>query len=293
VTAELNLADGWRSRLGIVGVWAGGAAASPELARQVEELGFGAVWVGGSNPDPAALAGREAMLAATERIVVATGIASIWSWDPAELAGETAAIDGAHPGRFLLGLGVSHAPAVQRLGREYTRPLTEMRRFLDGLDEAGNAPGTRVLAALGPKMLDLSRDRSAGAHPYLVTPAHTRTARDVLGPEPLLAPEQAVVVSREPDYAREVAREYLANYLQMPNYLASLLGLGFTDEDFAAGGSDRLVDALIPWGDAEDVAVRAAEHLSAGADHVAIQPLGPDRTFDHVGLGWLAAILVP
>jgi probable F420-dependent oxidoreductase len=288
-----NDAGGWKDRLGTVGVWAGPAAAGPDLARQAEELGLGAVWVGGSNPDPVALAERDAMLTATDRIVVATGIASIWAWDPAALAVLVKRIDAAHPGRFLLGLGVSHAPLVQRLGRQYTKPYTEMRRFLDGLDEAGLTPATRVLAALGPKMLELARDRSAGAHPYLVTPAHTRIARDILGPEPLLAPEQAVVVSPEPDYARQVARDYLALYLPMPNYTGNLRELGFADEDFEAGGSDRLVDAVIPWGDAEVVAARVAEHLSAGADHVAIQPLGPGRTFDHVGLGWLAAILVP
>jgi probable F420-dependent oxidoreductase len=300
VTSGSDLADGWRSRLGTVGVWAGGAAAEPALAQQVEELGLGALWLGGGNPDPEALAGRKAMLDGTERIVVATGIASIWAWDPAVLAEHTAAIDAAHPGRFLLGLGVSHAPMVRQFGREYAKPLTEMRRFLDALDEAsGGKPeapagaGNRVLAALGNKMLELARDRSAGAHPYLVTPEHTRTARGVLGPAPLLAPEQAVVVSSEPDYAREVAREYLSIYLTLPNYIGSLRGLGFDDADFEGRGSDRLVDAIVPWGDADVVAARVAEHLDAGADHVAIQPLGPDRTFDHVGLGWLAAILVP
>jgi probable F420-dependent oxidoreductase len=282
-----------KNRLGRVGVWAGGSVAEPVLARQVEELGLGALWVGGGNPDRDALAGREAMLAATQRIVVATGIASIWAWDLAVLAGLTAAIDDKYPGRFLLGLGVSHQPMVPQYGREYTKPLTEMRRFLDGLDEAGQSKDRRVLAALGTKMLELARDRSAGAHPYLVTPEHTAIARGVLGPDPLLAPEQAVVVSPEPGYARQVAREYLTPYLGLPNYLGSLRRLGFTDEDFIAGGSDRLVDAIIPWGDAEVVAARIAEHLDAGADHVAIQPLGPDRTFDHVGLGWLAAILVP
>lgn len=300
MTPEEDLASGWRSRLGRVGVWVGGAAAEPTLAREVEQLGLSALWVGGGNPDPDALAGRKAMLAGTERLVVATGIANIWAWDPAALAGQTAAIDAAHPGRFLLGLGVSHAPLVRQFGREYTRPLAEMRRFLDALDEAsGGKPevpggaGTRVLAALGPKMLELARDRSAGAHPYLVTPEHTRTARGVLGPAPLLAPEQAVVVSPEPGYAREVAREYLGPYLAMPNYIGSLRGLGFGDADFENAGSDRLVDAIVPWGDADVVAARVAEHLDAGADHVAIQPLGPDRTFDHVGLGWLAAIFVP
>jgi probable F420-dependent oxidoreductase len=270
------------------------------LARQAEELGLRAIWVGSGNASPAALAGRAAMLAATERIVVATGIASIWTWDPAVLAGQVADIDAAHPGRFLLGLGVSHAPLVQQAGREYAKPLSEMGRFLDALDEVSGGkpeapcgPGNRVLAALGPKMLELARDRSAGAHPYLVTPEHTRAARSILGPGPLLAPEQGVVVSPEPGYARQVARDYLAPYLTLPNYLGNLREFGFDDADFADGGSDRLVDAVIPWGDADTVAARVAEHLEAGADHVAVQPLGPDRTFDHVGLGWLAAILLP
>jgi probable F420-dependent oxidoreductase len=300
VTSPLDAAGGWRNRLGTLGVWAGGAVASPVLARQAEELGLRAIWVGGGNTNPEALAGRAAMLAATEEIVVATGISSIWTWDPAMLASQVAAIDAAHPGRFLLGLGVSHAPMVRQAGREYAKPLGEMRRFLDALDEAsGGKPeapcgaGNRVLAALGPKMLELARDRSVGAHPYLVTPEHTRTARGILGPGPLLAPEQGVVVSPEPGYARQVARDYLAPYLSLPNYLGNLRELGFDDTDFAAGGSDRLVDAVIPWGDADTVAARVAEHFEAGADHVAVQPLGPDGTFDHVGLGWLAAILVP
>ncbi len=198
------------------------------------------------------------MLDATENLVVATGIASIWAWSPAELATRTEAVERAHPGRFVLGLGVAHAPSVQALGRQYSHPLATMRAFLDGLDEAagGAAPPTRVLAALGPLMLALARDRSAGAHPYLVTPEHSSQARQILGPVPVLAPEQAVVVNDDRAAARRIARDYLATYLTLSNYLSSFRRLGFEENDFADGGSDRLVDAMIAWGGAETVATR-------------------------------------
>jgi len=225
--------------------------------------------------------------------VVATGIVNIWAWDPAALHAQAAALARAHPGRFLLGLGVSHAPLVQQLGRDYERPLAAMRAFLDGLDEAaaadpsGAASPPRVLAALGAKMLELARDRSAGAHPYLVPPEHTATARQVLEAGSLLAPEQAVVIQRDggggASGGRRVAREYLATYLQLPNYLSNLRRYGFGDEDFADGGSDRLVDALVPSGTASVLAPRVAEHLDAGADHVCIQPLGEGRAVDLPG----------
>jgi probable F420-dependent oxidoreductase len=252
-------------------------------------LGIQAVWVGGGNANPAALEERGAMLAATEHLVVATGILNIWAWDPTALYGQAAAMDSAYPGRFLLGLGVSHAPLVQQLGRDYVHPLAAMRAFLDGLDEeAGDGPApTRVLAALGPKMLELARDRSAGAHPYLVTPEHTADARRALGEAPLLAPEQAVVI----DGDRGIARHYLATYLQLPNYTSNLRHYGFQDEDFAAGGSDRLVDALVPSGDATAVASRVQEHLDAGADHVCLQPLGEGRAVDLHGLAALLQVL--
>jgi probable F420-dependent oxidoreductase len=287
-----------RERLGRIGVWVsgyatGGLSGAGDLARRVEKLGFNALWVGGGNPDTKALEERSAMLAATDHLVVATGIVNIWAWDPAELHAEVVAIDTDYPGRFLLGLGVSHQPLVQRLGRDYSRPLATMRTFLDGLDRAAGDSGAppRVLAALGQKMLELARDRTDGAHPYLATPDHTATARHVLGPDRLLAPEQAVVVSRDPGEARATAREYLASYLALPNYLANLVRLGFASDDFEAGGSDRLVDALVPSGDAPTVAKRVQEHFDAGADHVCIQALGKDRTVDLTGLGELAQFL--
>jgi probable F420-dependent oxidoreductase len=279
-----------RQSLGRVGLWVSGAATggqsgAGDLAKRVEALGVEALWVGGGNPDRRALQERAAMLSATEHLVVATGITNIWAWDPAELHKEASAVDRAHPGRFLLGLGVSHRPLVQQIGRNYTRPLEAMQAFLDGLDAAAAAAGggpvpTRVLAALGPKMLELARDRAAGAHPYLVTPEHTATARPVLGEERLLAPEQVVVITTDPEAAHRIAREYLAAYLVLPNYVASLGRLGFGEDDLEGGGSDRLVDALVPSGDADAVAKRIAEHFDAGADHVCIQPLGEGRTLD-------------
>jgi probable F420-dependent oxidoreductase len=313
----------WRDRLGALGAWASGAAVgrapgAEALARQVEAAGFRALWVGGGNPDHAALAERRAMLAATEQLVVGTGIVNIWAWEPAALQAEADAIAAAHPGRFVLGLGVSHAPLVQQLGRRYERPLAAMREFLDGLGRAsavgaeaasrgggGDAGGgatrggretggdgpLRVLAALGTRMLELARDRSGGAVPYLTTPAHTAAARTVLGPGPLLAPEQAVVVTADPGRGRRIARGYLAMYLALPNYLASLRRLGFGDADFADGGSDRLVADLVPSGNAEAVAARLREHLAAGADHVAVQALSEDGAVDLAGLRELVSAL--
>jgi probable F420-dependent oxidoreductase len=280
-----------RERLGKVGLWVpgfatGGKSGAAELAQRAEQLGVSGVWVGGGNPGARALDERAAMLAASERLVVATGIASVWAWDPSELESRAAAIDQAHPGRFLLGLGVAHAPSVAAMGREYRRPLATMRAFLDDLDRAaGRAAGpARALAALGPSMLALARDRSAGAHPYLVTPEHTGTARRILGPAPLLAPEQAVVVNNDAATARRVAREHLAAYLTLSNYLSNFRRIGFEENDFAGGGSDRLVDSLVAWGDTETVAKRVQAHLDAGADHVCIQPLGEGRTIDFAGL---------
>jgi probable F420-dependent oxidoreductase len=281
-----------RDRLGRVGVWipglaTGGASGAGDVARRAEQLGVSALWVGGGNANAKALDERVAMLEATENLVVATGIASIWAWPPVELEERAAAIERAHPGRFVLGLGVAHAPSVQALGHEYSRPLGKMRAFLDDLDRAaGNGPvPTRVLAALGPAMLGLAGERSAGAHPYLVMPEHTSSARRTLGPSPVLAPEQAVVVNADAQTARKIARDYLATYLTLSNYLSNFRRLGFEESDFAGGGSDRLVDALVPWGNAPAVAKRVQAHFDAGADHVCIQPLSEGRAMDFDGLG--------
>jgi probable F420-dependent oxidoreductase len=194
------------------------------------------------------------------------------------MQGGAATLGAAYPGRFLLGVGVSHAPMVDGSGQRYERPLAHMAGYLDGMD-AADAPATdvpvpRLLAALRPRMLELARDRADGAHSYFVPPAHTASARTALGPGKLLIPEQAVVVTSDPTEARRVARTHMVRYLQLPNYVNNLRHLGYTDEDVAGEGSDRLVDAIVAWGGAEDIATRVREHLDAGADHVVLQPLG-------------------
>jgi probable F420-dependent oxidoreductase len=269
--------------LGPVGVWTtvpqwpADPAAVGEVGAELEELGFSAVWIGGSTGQCAPAA---ALLAATRRLVVATGVIEVWS-NPAEtVAAEHRRLATAYPGRFLLGLGPGHAPAVEARGQRYERPLAKLSSYLDELDAAPTPvpPGERVLAALGPKALALAGRRSAGAHPYNVTTGHTAVARAALGPGPLLAPEQKVYFGEDPDDARAVARQKLARTLDLPNYSNNLRRLGMTDEDFAGGGSDRLVDAVVAWGSPDDVAARVRAHLDAGADHVCIQViLGGDQ----------------
>jgi probable F420-dependent oxidoreductase len=263
--------------LGRIGVWSIGlrddspdaAGAIGEAAAELEELGYGAIWLGGS---PGVRHARP-VLAATSRVVVATGILSIWDYDADEVAAEQAAVAASYPGRFLLGLGASHSALV----KDYSKPYSAMVDYLDRLDAAGSTKPDRVLAALGPRMLALSRDRAAGAHPYLTTPEHTATARDVLGPEPLLAPEVKVVLSPDADHARATARGHLAGYLQLPNYTNNLRRLGFTDDDFRDGGSDRLVDATFAWSGMDAVRELVAAHQSAGADHVVLQVITDER----------------
>ncbi|KAB2346829.1 LLM class F420-dependent oxidoreductase [Actinomadura rudentiformis] len=265
--------------IGRVGLWSIGLrsedpAARPriaEAAAELEELGYGAVWLG-SNPG---VDDAVPLLEATSRLVVATGILNIWQYEAEAVAERQAAVAKHHPGRFLLGLGASHGPLV---GDRYRRPYSAMVDYLDRLDAAGAPASQRMLAALGPKMLAASRDRSAGAHPYLVTSEHTRQAREILGQGPLLAPEVKVVLDEDPARARAAARAHLAFYLQLPNYTGNLLRLGFDDADMADGGSDRLVDAVFAWGDAEAIRRRMNEHLDAGADHVALHVITGDRT---------------
>ncbi len=277
-----------RARIGPLGTWTFAldlqpVAAAQEAAAEIEELGYGAIWI----PEVVA---REAfvsstlLLAGTSRIVVATGIATIWGRDPVTAACAHRTIESAFPQRFLLGLGVSHAPAVEGLrGHTYDKPLTAMRDYLDRMDRAPflayppEHEPQRVLAALGPRMLALAAERSAGAHPYLVPPEHTAFAREHLGPDPLLCPEQKVVLQTDAIAAREVARLHLAPYLGLPNYANNLRRFGFTDEDLAAPGSDRLVDALVAWGDEDTIAERVRAHHDAGADHVCVQVLDADR----------------
>ncbi|HEV3264546.1 MAG TPA: LLM class F420-dependent oxidoreductase [Acidimicrobiales bacterium] len=269
--------------LGKVGIWSGEfrskkAGDAGETAAELEGLGFGALWIpGGAGGDIFGVVAR--VLDGTRTLPVATGILNVWMHDATEVAAEHARISAAHPDRFLLGLGVSHAMSVEATGRPYERPRSVMVHYLDELDAAKTPVGKeeRALAALGPKMLELARDRSAGAHPYLTTPEHTRWARTVLGEGPLLAPEQMVVLESDPTAARAVARTMLALYLQLPNYTNNMLRFGFTEVDLADGGSDRLIDGHIAWGGIEAIAGRVREHLDAGADHVCIQVLTGSR----------------
>ena len=257
--------------LGRVGVWswlpASGLDQAVEAVAELERLGFGTFWFPES---PASFDIARALLGGTTSLVVATGIVSIWKHPPGEAAAAHRELAAAHPGRFLLGLGVSHAFLLEG---QYRRPLAKMREYLDELDAAQPpVPASeRVLAALGPRMLELARERSAGAHPYLVTPEHTRRAREILGPDRLVATEQAVVLETDPVRARELARQHLAIYLGAPNYTNNWLRLGFGEDDLAGGGSDRLVDALVAWGDAGAIRRRVAQHHKAGADHVCLQ----------------------
>ena len=261
-------------RLSGVGIWSGELRRHEDegelrdAAAELEQLGYSVLWIPGMQGGPVFdAAGR--LLRATREVTVATGILNIWMHDPEQAAAERAQLDDAYEGRFLLGLGVSHAPLVDR----YEKPLTAMRDYLDSLDAAAPAVPReeRVLAALGPKMLALARERSAGAHPYLVSVEHTRRAREILGAGALLAPELGVVLDDEPQRAREVARGHLERYMGLPNYVDNWRRLGYRDEDFALGGSDALVDALIGWGDVEAIAERIEEHFDAGADHVCLQ----------------------
>ncbi|AOP49642.1 LLM class F420-dependent oxidoreductase [Streptomyces lydicus] len=275
------------SRIGRIGVWHGGlgripAATARRVAAEIEELGYGALWFGEGPGTKEAFSHAALLLAATGRITVATGIANIWGRDAAAANGAAHTLAEAYDGRFLLGLGASHAPIVNLRGHTYAKPLAAMRDYLDGMDAApyegpvAEPPPARVLAALGPKMLELARDRAAGAHPYLVPTEHTARAREILGDGPLLAPEQAVVLETDPAKARAAARAHTRFYLELPNYVGNLRRFGFDDDDFTGGGSDRLVDALVAWGDVDAVRRRVQEHLDAGADHVALQPLAAD-----------------
>jgi probable F420-dependent oxidoreductase len=285
-TDSTAIAAAARERLGRVGVWSGmlgRAAATAERAAvaELEELGYGTLWFGEAPRSKEAFAHAAILLAASSRITVATGIANIWARDATAAANGANALGEAYDGRFVLGLGVSHAPSVDMRGHDYDRPLTAMRTYLDALDRSGYdgppppAPVPLVLAALRPRMLELARDRTAGAHPYFVPVEHTAKARATLGAGPVLAPEQAVLLETDPERARAVAREHTAGYLQLPNYVNNLRQLGFDDADLSGAGSDRLVDAIVAWGDADAIRARVRAHHEAGADHVAIQALAP------------------
>ncbi len=266
-------------RLTGTGLWSAGlrygdAAESAAAAAELDELGYSALWIPDVGGD--VFAAVRNLLSATSTTTVATGILNLWMHEADETASQHATLTKEHGDRFLVGIGVSHAPLIDmaEAGR-YRKPLTRMREYLDGLDAAATplAPKDRVLAALGPKMLELARDRTAGVHPYLVTPEHTAVAREAVGPDRLVAPEQAVVLSTDPTRARELARGHLAGYLALPNYANNWKRFGFTDDDVADGGSDRLVDALVAWGDEDALVARVQQHRDAGADHVCVQVL--------------------
>jgi len=244
-----------------------GRGVTPQQAKDIEALGYGAVWVGGS--PPAELDWVEPLLDATTTLQVATGIVNIWTAAAGAVAESFHRIEAAHPGRFLLGIGVGHPEAHQ----EYVKPLDALTDYLDKLDEYGVPRGRRVVAALGPKVLQLSATRAAGAHPYLTTPEHTARARELIGPEALLAPEHKVVLTTDAKQAREVGRKALDIYLNLANYLNNWKRLGFGDQDVAKPGSDRLVDAVVAYGTVDAIAARLTEHLDAGADHVPVQVL--------------------
>lgn len=270
--------------IGRVGIWYGGIDALPNpeaqrAAQVVEQLGYGALWVAEAvGRDP--FVSSALLLGATERLPIATGIANIYARDPMTMAAGQKTLAEAFPDRFLLGLGVSHGHLVAGVRKhDYSKPYSYMVQYLERMDKAlfmargpEHDPG-RILAALGPKMLELSATQANGAHPYFTTPEHTQISRDVMGPDALLAPEQMVVLETDPTEARRIARAGMKIYMGLPNYFNNLVRLGFTEDDRAEGGSDRLVDAIVAWGTEEQIAERVAQHHAAGADHVCVQVL--------------------
>lgn len=288
---------------GPIGIWSrqlrfGDPVESREAAAELEELGYGTLWIpGGDGGD--ILDSVSTTLAATRSVVVATGILNVWMHDPVEVADVHARLDADHPGRFVLGLGVGHAPIIDaKPGYRYRRPLETMREYLDALDASapeGAAP-RRVIAALAPKMIALAAARTAGIHPYLVPVEHTREARAAL-PGHVLAPAQAAILEENPSRARAIARRDLELYWAFPNYVSTWRRLGWGEDEFAGGGSDRLIDALYAWGSPDRIAERVDEHRAAGADHVCIRVItdAPDDAERLPRAEWreLGSVLLP
>ncbi len=276
------------ARIGRVGVWSfelerRTARDARRFAAEIASLGYPTLWIPESLGSKEIFAHAGLLLGGTEDIVIASGIANIWARDAVAMANGARTLVEAYPDRFLLGLGVSHAPAVDARGGTYRRPLEQLRGYLDAMDAAPfvgpnrkDPPPPRVIAALGPKMLKLAAERSLGAHPYFVPVEHTTFARTVMGPDALLAVEQAAVLETDPAKARETARKHMKRYLELDNYANNLRRLGWGDGDIGDGGSDGLVDAIVAWGDAGAITRRIAAHHAAGADHVCIQMLGND-----------------
>ena len=281
-------------QLGRVGVWWSGSWRDPDdpgrsVAPELESLGYGALWSSGRF-DAGLAPHFEKLLASTDHVAVASGIVSIWAGAPEDVGSAVSALEDRFPGRFVLGIGTSHSVAVA----DYTRPYSKMVAYLDALDALATPvpPERRVLAALGPRMLRLAAARAAGAHPYFVPVEHTAWARGILGPGPLLAPEVAVVLETDPARARQLARGYASTYLGLTNYTQNLRNFGFDDEDIRGGGSDRLIDAVIPWGDAATLAAAVRAHLDAGADHVCVQVIAGREGFPLHEYRELAATLL-
>lgn len=277
-----------RTALGHYGVWASQLALVPadrarSAAAQIESLGYGTIWVGEA-------AGREALthagilLDATEEVVVATGIANIWARDAQAMINGARTLAEAHAGRFVLGIGASHAPLVERRGRQYGKPYSAMVEYLDAMQRAEyTSPSPEhdpdiVLAALGPKMLELAGERSGGAHTFFVPPEHTGRAREIMGEGPVIAPEQALVRAGDRGEAVSLAGSHVAKYLRLPNYRRNLERLGWSDDDLADGGSPSLFDALVGWGDEDALVERIRAHEQAGADHVALHVITESAT---------------
>ena len=279
----------WAERLGRIGAWTFDierltASAAQDYVRELERLGIGTLWIPESLGSKEVFAHAGLLLAATNTLVIATGIANIWARDATAMANGNRALFEAYPGRFLLGVGVSHAPVVRMRGASYEKPVDYMARYLDAMDKAPYTgapppePPGRILAALGPRMLRLAAERSIGAHPYFVPVEHTTIARKALGSGPLLAVEQAAVLATDPVVARATARKHMKRYLALDNYANNLKRIGWGDADLANEGSDKLVDAIVAWGDGRAIRARVDAHLASGADHVCLQVLRADIT---------------
>jgi probable F420-dependent oxidoreductase len=279
----------WAERLGRIGAWTFDierltASAARDFVRELERLGIGTLWIPESLGSKEVFAHAGLLLAATDTLVIATGIANIWARDATAMANGNRALCEAYTGRFLLGVGVSHAPVVRMRGASYEKPVEYMARYLDAMDKAPYTgapppePPGRILAALGPRMLRLAAERGIGAHPYFVPVEHTTIARKALGTGPLLAVEQAAVLSTDPAAARATARKHMKRYLALDNYANNLKRIGWSDADLANEGSDKLVDAIVAWGDARAIRARVDAHLATGADHVCLQVLRADIT---------------
>jgi probable F420-dependent oxidoreductase len=272
-------------QLGRFGVWRSASLVTPQLAADIERLGFGTLWLGSS---PAGdLVQAEELLDATTTLTLATSIVNMWQDQPEDVAGSFARVQRRHPGRFLLGVGAGHREATQ----QYARPYETLARYVDVLQAAGVPRGSLVLAALGPKVLGLARDHAAGAIPYLVPPGHTRRARAVLGSGPLLAPEHKVVLDTDPDRARALGRTTVQPHLGMVNYTSNLRRLGWSEEDLGGDGSDKLIDALVAHGSPAEIAGQLTRHLDAGADHVCLHLITQEGTDPLPGYRALAPAL--